>query len=131
MSMGNFFTFHNVSINTSTPVKKKTVVSNFTFHNVSINTFLNSSPFRRITTLHSTMFLLIPNISHFRIFRDLTLHSTMFLLIRKPSYSISSFLCSLHSTMFLLILVKVLLVKSVTHFTFHNVSINTTHRNDV
>ena len=60
MSMGNFFTFHNVSI----------------------NTFLNSSPFRRITTLHSTMFLLI--------------------------------------------LVKVLLVKSVTHFTFHNVSINTT-----
>ena len=56
-----------------------------------------------------------------------TLHSTMFLLIRKGKVSgISGNVDTLHSTMFLLIRdVEPQIVRRWTHFTFHNVSINT------
>ena len=77
---------------------------NFTFHNVSINTWQRLLLQFWNPSLHSTMFLLIlwqlprANIS------DITLHSTMFLLIRGSTTGI---------------------VTSVSSFTFHNVSINT------
>ena len=54
------FTFHNVSINTSSAWIERGYLDGFTFHNVSINT----NGFENVRTdnlnLHSTMFLLIP-----------------------------------------------------------------------
>ena len=54
------FTFHNVSINTFYIVKNLFAQRSFTFHNVSINTRIKFSITGPKTTLHSTMFLLIP-----------------------------------------------------------------------
>ena len=79
-----YFTFHNVSINTDIDWGNKEVIIYFTFHNVSINTqeATDCGPFH--TSLHSTMFLLIPQqADHGRIQYN-PLHSTMFLLI--PSW---------------------------------------------
>ena len=97
----------------------------FTFHDVSINTVVPLESVNRQTSLHSTMFLLIPiasghrrKRSHFT-FHDvsintpslttlltasLTLHSTMFLLIRRGISADDREVTTLHSTMFLLIL---------------------------
>ena len=97
----------------------------FTFHDVSINTVVPLESVNRQTSLHSTMFLLIPiasghrrKRSHFT-FHDvsintpslttlltasLTLHSTMFLLILCLEVITQNHLITLHSTMFLLIL---------------------------
>ena len=99
-----------------------------------------------MSSLHSTMFLLIPiasghrrKRSHFT-FHDvsintpslttlltasLTLHSTMFLLIHLRRTEWSVWLQSLHSTMFLLILDVKENNKYIISFTFHDVSINT------
>ena len=59
--MASIFTFHNVSINTDIDWGNKEVIIYFTFHNVSINTqeATDCGPFH--TSLHSTMFLLIPS----------------------------------------------------------------------
>ena len=97
------FTFHNVSINSSTRkgiIKSKLhlhstmfllilwqaemrLVINylFTFHNVSINSLTFPILSTVVPNLHSTMFLLIPvEIVEARLFNS-NLHSTMFLLI--------------------------------------------------
>ena len=98
----------------------------FTFHDVSINTVVPLESVNRQTSLHSTMFLLIPiasghrrKRSHFT-FHDVSintiimidmcyfllyaLHSTMFLLIRRGISADDREVTTLHSTMFLLIL---------------------------
>ena len=54
------FTFHNVSINTMHVQSLHFAVLYFTFHNVSINTVLPVRAPISWPTLHSTMFLLIP-----------------------------------------------------------------------
>ena len=54
------FTFHNVSINTRSSFSILSLVPLFTFHNVSINTPTPLVDKLIISTLHSTMFLLIP-----------------------------------------------------------------------
>ena len=141
----------------------------FTFHDVSINT---SSLFNKsyvLTSLHSTMFLLILFAIFHRQSPDLTLHSTMFLLIRirlplsenrrdftfhdvsintmanltalsaaqvftfhdvsintRLAYLVKLQICTLHSTMFLLIrLYRPIFINHSSCFTFHDVSINT------
>ena len=54
------FTFHNVSINTGSAVKRIGLLIGFTFHNVSINTETREAiQGVNYNTLHSTMFLLI------------------------------------------------------------------------
>ena len=54
----------------------------FTFHNVSINTKSIQKPMSMNTSLHSTMFLLIPVANaNIIVTREASLHSTMFLLI--------------------------------------------------
>ena len=75
----------------------------FTFHNVSINTEDGSMKSLRVTTLHSTMFL----------------------LIQTELKEIDKLLKPLHSTMFLLILISPWSWEGGCLFTFHNVSINT------
>ena len=120
------FTFHNVSINTQQhewTVRKKRV---FTFHNVSINTSVSGSPAASDSSLHSTMFLLIPSAVIARASVCASLHSTMFLLIQSSGTGENPYLFSLHSTMFLLIpRDHSNRGKSEISFTFHNVSINT------
>ena len=98
------FTFHYVSINTRKTHTGRTRRTCFTFHYVSINTY-------------NLPHLLIPHSS---------LHSTMFLLIPIRHSGINSLCSSLHSTMFLLIQ-KAYSVPAITlpYFTFHYVSINT------
>ena len=54
------FTFHDVSINTDTTQSRKDSVLNFTFHDVSINTKVPRVSWYSGSSLHSTMFLLIP-----------------------------------------------------------------------
>ena len=54
------FTFHNVSINTENPDVSGVDFQNFTFHDVSINTKRAYGCFFKKSSLHSTMFLLIP-----------------------------------------------------------------------
>ncbi len=99
------FTFHNVSINTGNWDKEtKTYTVTFTFHNVSINTTCFLSGVQRVTTLHSTMFLLIRLGFGNKTSDEPSLHSTMFLLIRERRRGGGI---------------------QRTHFTFHNVSINT------
>ena len=56
-----YFTFHNVSINTHCSERANIPFCHFTFHNVSINTAFACSSSSGSFTLHSTMFLLIPN----------------------------------------------------------------------
>ena len=58
------FTFHDVSINTGGRTWKAGFDSNFTFHDVSINTKSNSEINYLSFSLHSTMFLLIPDRTH-------------------------------------------------------------------
>ena len=99
----NTFTFHNVSINTTSPFcicrNKMTLHSTmfllilaakenknfkafvFTFHNVSINTTAWFDCVMEFLTLHSIMFLLILRQHCLRMRCGSTLHSTMFLLI--------------------------------------------------
>ena len=118
------FTFHDVSINTTHHLILPLADRYFTFHDVSINTVVPLESVNRQTSLHSTMFLLIPiasghrrKRSHFT-FHDvsintpslttlltasLTLHSTMFLLILCLEVITQNHLITLHSTMFLLI----------------------------
>ena len=120
------FTFHNVSINTSIPFKRKEgkvslhstmfllirrtrgrysrETTCFTFHNVSINTEAFPAALQPLQT---------------------ALHSTMFLLIRNCYIASGSSQQSLHSTMFLLILKAQGWTLESICFTFHNVSINT------
>ena len=147
ISKRNHFTFHNVSINTAEGILFGGEPDNFTFHNVSINTTTAWQYMDKESTLHSTMFLLIPFLLLQSLRTERSLHSTMFLLIRKLpqtiSYQIHSFtfhnvsintelgkcvrrrLLTLHSTMFLLILLRIAQNVLKTIFTFHNVSINT------
>ena len=54
------FTFHDVSINTDTTQSRKDSVLNFTFHDVSINTSRHFQTQILQSSLHSTMFLLMP-----------------------------------------------------------------------
>ena len=142
------FTFHNVSINTASFELYDSFVPSFTFHNVSINTTYKIIDRNRNSTLHSTMFLLIPRTAYSQQCGVFTLHSTMFLLIlwatSNTMASSSAFTfhnvsintvgnlrwiahdCTLHSTMFLLILaLPFVSFPSASDFTFHNVSINT------
>ena len=64
------FTFHNVSIN---PGQRAGTLSggeqHFTFHNVSINPQWLAGTQNKCTTLHSTMFLLIPRTLHLPIYK--------------------------------------------------------------
>ena len=123
----------------------------FTFHNVSINTNIALNVGRKLTTLHSTMFLLIRHsLCQGKRPRE-TLHSTMFLLIRKlscrspilqssftfhnvsintaaPAPWANQVYLPLHSTMFLLIQRCLKCRQVLIFFTFHNVSINTCWR---
>ena len=71
------------------------------------------------------MFLLIRLLSRQCRKSDLTLHSTMFLLIPEESILFHSENQTLHSTMFLLILTETYQKGGLFIFTFHNVSINT------
>ena len=103
------FTFHNVSINTKLMRMDSTMEKIFTFHNVSINTFWLEWRKPAIKYLHSTMFLLIPNITGWSQRKCVHLHSTMFLLIRK---------CTARKHF------------QSRVFTFHNVSINTDQKYD-
>ena len=78
------FTFHYVSINTTEHLRKTgwlLVSGSFTFHYVSINTARWKTNSQDCFTLHSTMFLLIPEVGKRGAVHIHTLHSTMFLLI--------------------------------------------------
>ena len=118
----------------------------FTFHDVSINTTLYVLEFHLHISLHSTMFLLIRLLLIHQENRQLPLHSTMFLLIQIEKHtgtapSVFTFhdvsintnkemtehllMSSLHSTMFLLILICMIIESLCLIFTFHDVSINT------
>ena len=101
------FTFHNVSINTSTQLSRTASAPRFTFHNVSINTLRPGVEDRPLRYLHSTMFLLIQHGPAELHGLHANLHSTMFLLILRSSTKWMS---------------------ASGEFTFHNVSINTTER---
>ena len=79
-------------------------IFHFTFHNVSINTGKSRWADGIRTSLHSTMFLLIPVKEWKRQINNAPLHSTMFLLIRDAMRNARARHSSLHSTMFLLIL---------------------------
>ena len=101
------FTFHNVSINTSTKRFNRATKIFFTFHNVSINTYDSVSYIRYFSPLHSTMFLLIhgsgvTSVSEIQFF---TFHNVS---INTSTY----FFCQI----------------PLANFTFHNVSINTAWR---
>ena len=100
-----YFTFHNVSINTAPGACRSSCKWSFTFHNVSINTMDAKCLFEAIhKPLHSTMFLLIHLSADAEAWAHGPLHSTMFLLIQaQQAYNdaVSKY------------------------FTFHNVSINT------
>ena len=77
-------------------------------------------------SLHSTMFLLIPNGAAEDMASVMTLHSTMFLLILFPYLCSHMGHISLHSTMFLLIHTwNNPWTFTICFFTFHYVSINT------
>ena len=81
--------------------------------------------------LHSTMFLLIQLLEVARQQVLPTLHSTMFLLIRYPGEPVQRKNGPLHSTMFLLIRNQGSYPgRKLQHFTFHNVSINTSDSGD-
>ena len=121
----NFFTFHNVSINTICCSVNSVSLIIFTFHNVSINTHhkLSRIKQRKFFTFHNVSInTLVPGISicrdypftfhnvsintvfhHLSLLPSEALHSTMFLLIQKSFLPIIFFKVSLHSTMFLLI----------------------------
>ena len=99
----NIFTFHNVSINTEQGLLVRLPCKVFTFHNVSINTPSKLSLILADTSLHSTMFLLIPVQNVFKAYHVIfTFHN-----VSINTYSVSYYY-HLPST-----------------FTFHNVSINT------
>ena len=102
---GNNFTFHNVSINTWSGGTRKEASETFTFHNVSINTAMTSRNADLLLTLHSTMFLLIPDSSWWTLLavRTFTFHNVS--INTNPWITSAAFLI---------------------YFTFHNVSINTT-----
>ena len=103
------FTFHNVSINTRSRTQTHLSRLNFTFHNVSINTKASRRKSNLHASLHSTMFLLIPQ--NFKLAgskSSFTFHNV----------SINT---DFHQS----------LVNSIASFTFHNVSINTLHRMQV
>ena len=91
----------------------------FTFHNVSINTRNRHKYFNNQYTLHSTMFLLIPGRELFLTRTDCTLHSTMFLLIPLTSTETTFQMAPLHSTMFLLIQ-RCLIWQTVQKTTLHS-----------
>ena len=143
----DYFTFHDVSINTEPvrlPVHERLY---FTFHDVSINTSTSRSVRLYKCSLHSTMFLLIQKRPIISGLHTKTLHSTMFLLILDfpipcepyntftfhdvSINTISWMRCwtsnsSLHSTMFLLIRYFKRRIQEIEAiFTFHDVSINT------
>ena len=98
-------------------------ISYFTFHNVSINTWVRAFWAIPRPSLHSTMFLLIPDPPSANFCRFIftfhnvsintwttaaltgnrnTLHSTMFLLIPQAAKVETAATMTLHSTMFLL-----------------------------
>ena len=56
------FTFHNVSINSFIIFVKNAIIFSFTFHNVSINSGRPAYDPCTVYYLHSTMFLLIPQL---------------------------------------------------------------------
>ena len=127
LSVGiGIFTFHNVSINTSTTHTGRIHGNIFTFHNVSINTQLLRYIILCRCDLHSTMFLLIQLTVILAEYQQKNLHSTMFLLIRRLWTDHKDYKTYLHSTMFLLIQ-ETGMIQGVEFmkFTFHNVSINT------
>ena len=98
----DYFTFHNVSINTGCDSCPCTT-SIFTFHNVSINTCIKETQCVCCKPLHSTMFLLIPAAGiTFEYSNYFTFHNV----------SINTSLCGTHG-------------RILPSFTFHNVSINT------
>ena len=76
------FTFHNVSINTTSVEESGSLIMFFTFHNVSINTIMGNWYTQGRFSLHSTMFLLIQSEDAEGKALVMPLHSTMFLLIR-------------------------------------------------
>ena len=98
-----FFTFHNVSINTSVRFSTLSSRSSFTFHNVSINTSSDSTADSFTYTLHSTMFLLIRFVADGRFCSKIsfTFHNVSINTFLPILAQVS--LLSLHSTMFLLI----------------------------
>ena len=97
----------------------------FTFHDVSINTISPLFAISTYSSLHSTMFLLIRHLLPENQSTIPSLHSTMFLLILCSCISYSEYYKSLHSTMFLLIRKAGTARRRGLSFTFHDVSINT------
>ena len=96
------FTFHNVSINTSTDYEVILCTNKFTFHNVSINTRFHFSTLRCTCYLHSTMFLLIQGCKYLTPFEnEFTFHNVS--INTMPLDSLKTKYPYLHSTMFLLI----------------------------
>ena len=123
-----YFTFHYVSINTFTVSPFDSFASVFTFHYVSINTVSDENNTYNQTTLHSTMFLLIPASPDESCPEKLSLHSTMFLLIHKRyaggKPGDQNFTFHYVSINTLAVTSK---VADQIFFTFHYVSINTQH----
>ena len=74
------FTFHYVSIKTKSRLQLTAVEPFFTFHYVSIKTLLKPITCMRCMTLHSTMSLLKPRSRSGIRRHDIPLHSTMSLL---------------------------------------------------
>ena len=101
-----YFTFHNVSINTTYRIRQSGGVSYFTFHNVSINTSSGTSGQSKKESLHSTMFLLI-------LFAAAM--TTMIIYFTFHNVSINT-------------TYRIRQSGGVSYFTFHNVSINTASR---
>ena len=101
----NYFTFHNVSINTRSVFSFLSRSSSFTFHNVSINTNLQCRDGRGYW---------------------LALHSIIFLLIRNPRKAVPSlsFNFTFHNVSINTTIQKKSSI-AFYNFTFHNVSINT------
>ena len=139
------FTFHNVSINSSTLPETAHLIDLFTFHNVSINSKLHPQNVRKKYDLHSIMYLLIRktgdtvNAKDLFTFHNVSinspvaayslplllhLHSIMYLLIPQRSHPVSRSSNDLHSIMYLLIPKAFSVWICISLFTFHNVSIN-------
>ena len=90
LSVKQFFTFHNVSINTRIHLYPCRSAEGFTFHNVSINTLHSSISLTGEYSLHSIMFLLIQRAEVVKATNIFTLHSIMFLLIQNSRVLYSS-----------------------------------------
>ena len=96
------FTFHYVSIKTYCFICKSFNCKTFTFHYVSIKTWNSCDTQQTFCYLHSTMYLLKPELAVLNGATEEHLHSTMYLL-KQFRYKLPTDLHNdLHSTMYLL-----------------------------